>query len=225
LDDCDWRASNLRVDGPDSGIQAGSHGMTVRFLFLAIAATGLAAMPGHTQVIEIDSNGSARTYAGPTVFTGSGSASIGTHVRRTVNRGVTVDLVTDMARAQGLDPALLQAVAWQESRGRTNAVSVKGALGVMQLMPGTAAELNVDAGDVVDNIRGGAIYLRRQLDRFGGNVPLALAAYNAGPGAVSKFGGIPPFRETQNYVATILGRWRSLPAGSGPVPLAIEVAQ
>ena len=112
------------------------------------------------------------------------------------------------ARNHGLAPGLLEAVAWQESRGRMSAVSVKGALGVMQLMPGTAVELGVNPGDLADNIRGGALYLRRQLDRFGGNVPLALAAYNAGPGAVARFGGIPPYRETRDYVAKIMSRWR-----------------
>ncbi len=102
-----------------------------------------------------------------------------------------------------------------------SAVSVKGALGVMQLMPATAAELGVRPGVIEENIRGGALYLRRQLDRFG-SVPLALAAYNAGPGAVARYGGIPPYRETRNYVATILARWR--PAIASPLtPSLIEV--
>jgi soluble lytic murein transglycosylase-like protein len=75
----------------------------------------------------------------------------------------------------------------------------------MQLMPATAAELGVDPHDLADNLRGGALYLRRQLDRFG-SVPLALAAYNAGPGAVIRHRGIPPYRETRSYVANILAR-------------------
>ena len=93
----------------------------------------------------------------------------------------------------------------------------------MQLMPGTAAQLGVNPYDVDQNIRGGARYLRQQIDRFG-SIPLALAAYNAGPGAVLRYGGIPPYRETQNYVATILGRWHppSPPAVSAAVAVAMR---
>ena len=80
----------------------------------------------------------------------------------------------------------------------------------MQLMPGTAAAMGVDPRDPEDNLRGGALYLRQQLDRFG-SVPLALAAYNAGPGAVTRFGGMPPFRETRAYVASIMARWQPEP--------------
>jgi soluble lytic murein transglycosylase-like protein len=197
--------------------------MTSRLLLVIVAAaTTIAGSSVRAQVIEIDASGSAQTYAGPTVFTPDGSAPIERRARITSGQRVTSSMIAETARAHGLDPALLQAVAWQESRGRMSAVSVRGALGVMQLMPGTAAELNVDPLDVSDNIRGGALYLRRQLDRFGGSVPLALAAYNAGPGAVLRFGGIPPYRETQNYVATILGRWRAPPAGSAPSTPMIE---
>lgn len=191
----------------------------------------LLAVPAKAQVIEIDSSGAAQTYDGPTVFDGDEALPI-TSPRRAVEASPSA-LLARAARDHGLQPGLLEAVAWQESRGRMSAVSVKGALGVMQLMPGTAAELGVRADDLADNIRGGALYLRRQLDRFGGNVPLALAAYNAGPGAVLRFGGIPPYRETQTYVAKILGRWRPLAAvaplapASAPAPALsyIEVPQ
>lgn len=171
------------------------------------------ATPAHAQVIEIDSSGQAQTFDGPTLFTEAEPMPITPQrAATTVTTSASV-LLADAARNHGVDPGLLQAVAWQESRGRMSAVSPKGALGVMQLMPGTAAELGVQALDVADNIRGGAIYLRRQLDRFG-SVPLALAAYNAGPGAVIRYGGIPPFRETRDYVARIMGRWRPPPIAS-----------
>ncbi|MFN0045112.1 MAG: lytic transglycosylase domain-containing protein [Sphingorhabdus sp.] len=111
------------------------------------------------------------------------------------------------ARQYGISSDLIDAVAWQESRYNPRAISSAGAIGVMQLMPGTARNLGVtNPHDVRQNVAGGAAYLREQLDRFGNNVPLALAAYNAGPGAVRKYGGIPPYRETQNYVRKIMQR-------------------
>ncbi len=107
----------------------------------------------------------------------------------------------------GVDRNLVDAVAWQESRYNPRAISTAGAIGVMQLMPGTARQLGVrNPHDVEQNVVGGTAYLRQQLERFGNNVPLALAAYNAGPGAVIKYGGIPPYRETQNYVRQIMQR-------------------
>jgi hypothetical protein len=110
----------------------------------------------------------------------------------------------DIAREEGIDPDLMLRVIQQESSGNPNAQSKKGAFGYMQLMPGTAKELGVDRMDPVQNMRGGARYLRRQLDEFR-TVPLALAAYNAGPGNVSKYGAIPPFKETIKYVSRITG--------------------
>lgn len=107
----------------------------------------------------------------------------------------------------GIDRNLVDAVAWQESRYNPRARSTAGAVGVMQLMPGTARQLGVyNPQDVEQNVVGGTAYLRQQLERFGNNVPLALAAYNAGPGAVMKYGGIPPYRETQDYVRQIMQR-------------------
>jgi hypothetical protein len=109
-----------------------------------------------------------------------------------------------VAVEEGVDPTLLLRMMYQESRGRANAVSGKGARGLMQLMPGTAEMLGVNPDDPEQNVRGGARYLRMMLDEFG-TVPLALAAYNAGPGNVRKYQGVPPFEETRNYVATITG--------------------
>nr|MBA3730269.1 lytic transglycosylase domain-containing protein [Sphingomonas sp.] len=176
------------------------------------------------QVIEIDGSGAARTFDRPTVFAGSGAETIApAEIKAARTQPI---LFAAAAKLHGLDLGLLEAVAWQESRGRMSAVSPKGALGVMQLMPGTAAEMGVRPDDLEDNIRGGALYLRRQLDRFGGSVPLALAAYNAGPGAVLRYGGIPPYRETRDYVARIMNRWQPAVAAAKPVSiLSIEVPQ
>ena len=113
------------------------------------------------------------------------------------------------AREAGIDPKIVTAVAWTESGFNPKARSGAGAIGLMQLMPGTAAGLGVDPHDPAQNLRGGARYLADQLERFG-SLDLALAAYNAGPGAVTKHGGIPPYAETQRYVATVLDRLRTL---------------
>lgn len=108
------------------------------------------------------------------------------------------------AQRLGVPVQMARAVMRQESGGRADAVSPKGARGPMQLMPGTAAELGVDPNDPYQNITGGLTYLKQQLDDFG-DPQLALAAYNAGPGAVRKYGGVPPYAETQNYVQAIAG--------------------
>lgn len=112
-----------------------------------------------------------------------------------------------IAARYNLSPALVEAVAWAESRHRSNAISPAGAIGVMQLMPETARRLGVqNPYDPVQNISGGAAYLRAQLDRFDNDLELALAAYNAGPGAVQRYGRVPPYRETEKYVRSILDR-------------------
>jgi hypothetical protein len=109
------------------------------------------------------------------------------------------------AQAAGVDPDLFLRLVQQESGFRANAVSPKGALGPAQLMPATARELGVDPNDPIQNLQGGARYLADRINEFGGDVSLGLAAYNAGAGNVRKYGGIPPFQETQNYVARITG--------------------
>jgi soluble lytic murein transglycosylase-like protein len=112
--------------------------------------------------------------------------------------------ITAAAKANGLDPALLAGLIKQESGFNPNAGSGAGARGLTQLMPGTAAGLGVtNVLDPVQSINGGARYLKQQLDAFGGDVTRALAAYNAGPGAVKRFGGVPPYAETQNYVRVV----------------------
>ena len=124
------------------------------------------------------------------------------------------------AQRHGIDPALLKGLIRQESNFNPTAGSPAGARGLTQLMPGTAASLGVtDVTDPAQSIEGGAKYLKQQLDRFGGDVTKALAAYNAGPGAVQKFGGVPPYEETQNYVRKVQA-YADQYRGSSPAPMA-----
>jgi soluble lytic murein transglycosylase-like protein len=115
-------------------------------------------------------------------------------------------LITAAAQRNGVDPALLKGLIKQESGFDPSAGSPAGAQGLTQLMPGTAAALGVtNPLDPAQSIEGGAKYLAQQLQAFGGDETLALAAYNAGPGAVQRAGGVPPYAETQNYVQKVLG--------------------
>lgn len=117
-------------------------------------------------------------------------------------------IVKDASGKYGVDEDLIRAVIRQESGFNPNAESCCGAMGMMQLMPETAKDLGVsNAWDPRENIMGGVKYLKSLLDRFDGNMTKALAGYNAGPGAVEKHGGVPPFPETQNYVSSILGMY------------------
>lgn len=122
-------------------------------------------------------------------------------------------IIEQAAHEFGLDPALISSMIAQESGGRPNAVSAKGAKGLMQLMDGTAREMGVrNVFDPGENIHGGVRYMKQLMDRYDNNLELALASYNAGPAAVDRYQGIPPYKETQQYVARILNR---LQAGSG----------
>jgi soluble lytic murein transglycosylase-like protein len=114
------------------------------------------------------------------------------------------DIIAEAAEKHDLDPHIIRAVMQAESAFNTMAVSPVGALGLMQLMPAVAKELGVtDPMDARQNIMGGALYLRRLLTAHRGNVKLALASYNAGPGNVAKYRAIPPFKETRNYVKKV----------------------
>jgi soluble lytic murein transglycosylase-like protein len=124
----------------------------------------------------------------------------------------TRTLIREAARAHGLPPSIVESIAEVESAMKTDAVSHKGAIGVMQLMPGTARQLGVDPHDVAQNIEGGTRYLRELLLKYQhdpNQVALALAAYNAGPGAVQRYQGVPPYQETQKYVRKVLRRFDS----------------
>ncbi|MBO4400703.1 MAG: lytic transglycosylase domain-containing protein [Selenomonadaceae bacterium] len=121
-----------------------------------------------------------------------------------VPRASTDSIIEAAARKFGVDSDLVRAIATAESGIDQSAVSNVGAVGVMQLMPETAANLGVNPYDERENIYGGAHYLRQLLDKFEGNLTQAIAAYNSGPGAVQHYGGVPPYAETQNYVGRVM---------------------
>jgi soluble lytic murein transglycosylase-like protein len=118
-------------------------------------------------------------------------------------------LIHDASEKYGVDEGLISAVIQAESNFNPSAVSSAGAQGLMQLMPATASSLGVtDPLDPAQNVNGGVKLLSQLLDRYDGNTSLALAAYNAGPGAVAAYGGIPPYQETQTYVNRVLQLWQ-----------------
>jgi soluble lytic murein transglycosylase-like protein len=189
----------------------------------------LVASPVRADVLEIAESGEQRWMSGPGMIAPEqqlaasstladvplAAQAVPEHAVADTARHATgvplryVQAVAVLAARYDLSPALIEALVWQESRWRENAVSSAGARGLAQLMPGTARDLGVNPDDPFANLEGGARYLREQLNRFDGDLERALAAYNAGPGRVISAGGIPRIRETQNYVAAIMGRLSS----------------
>ena len=190
-------------------VRKGSARRSLRLITLT-AVLGIAA-PARAQVLEIRPDGGTETISGPVVTTDSGRADIAPREMaptpgRPAARAEVVQAIRETSDSLQISDRLIEAVAWQESRLNPTALSPKGARGVMQLMPGTASQLGVEATDMKDNIRGGAVYLKQLLGQFDNDLVLTLAAYNAGPAAVHKYGGVPPYRETKAYVAAILAR-------------------
>jgi len=123
------------------------------------------------------------------------------------------ELIQQQSQTAEIDPSLVKAVIRQESGFNPKAVSHVGAQGLMQLMPGTASGLGVtDSFNPEQNVAGGAKYLKNLLNKYDQSVPMALAAYNAGPGAVDKYHGVPPYKETQNYVKNVMKSYRNYQA-------------
>jgi len=137
------------------------------------------------------------------------------------NRGKIEEMIREVSARYRVDPALVRAVMQTESNWNSSAVSRKGALGLMQLVPGTAQQLGVNnAFDPKQNLDGGVRYLHMLLERYNGDLDRALAAYNAGPGAVDRAGGIPQYRETRNYVQKVTDSY--FRPGSDRLPRAFE---
>lgn len=152
-------------------------------------------------VFEIDDVGNAIL-----ISASLGNEAVGTPMHPRAPRPALAEMFRTSGEQSLVSDRLIEAVAWTESRFNVSAVSPKGARGVMQLMPGTARGLGVDPRDPAQNIRGGAAYLRTLLDQFDGDIVKTLAAYNAGPNAVRRHGGPPPYAETQAYIAQVLNR-------------------
>ena len=166
------------------------------------------------------SNGLSRAALTKTGYYQKGYSAFKT-APHTLNRYIQVAAVNHQ-----VDPLLIKAVIKAESNFDPNAISPKGAQGLMQLMPGTARDLAVkDPFDPLQNINGGTKYLRYLLDSFNGNVELSLAAYNAGPGNVAPYGVIPRFPETQNYVAKVMETYRSYRSSRPSLSSNINVRQ
>lgn len=154
-----------------------------------------------------------RIAQGPRLESGEFAAAV--RSGRFVSRAAIDRIVGAAATASGVDPALVEAIIANESGFDPNATSRAGARGLMQLMPQTAASLGVaDPCDPEQNVRGGTRYLRELLERFG-DARLAVAAYNAGPEAVERYRGVPPYPETQRYVRNVMARYRELRSRHG----------
>lgn len=204
--------------------QAGMSGVTIRWMVLGMvgaASVATHASPCTAQIIHISDDGLMTVQDAPAIVSDDGmqvivadpgfvepeSVASGQPARsvKTAYRSErTLDaMFSSAARETGVDLRLLRAVAWHESRFRHNAVSTSGAIGIMQLMPGTALTMGVNPHDLGQNIRGGAWLLARLLSQYRGDLDLTLAAYNAGASAVRRHGGVPPSKATHDYITRI----------------------
>lgn len=195
----------IRVAGLAAALHAG--GAAAEGLTLAKSApSGSRLALFHKQTAVLDTRAATQYEASvrltPHGKAGAAPASLPSYSGR--YRGLYLDAARDAARRHGVPEDLFLRLVQQESGWNPSAVSHKGATGLAQLMPETAARLGVNATDPHDNLDGGARYLRMMYDRFG-DWKLALAAYNAGPEAVEKHGGVPPYRETTGYVLAVYG--------------------
>ncbi len=170
---------------------------------MAVVLAAAAPAVASADVLQLSPDGAVTVYARPAIFGLNGATPIAP-AGPAARQAPVAQALTDAGAGVEISPLLLEAVAWAESRFDTRARSRAGAIGVMQLMPATAADLGVDPTDTTANIHGGARYLRQMLVLFDGDIERALAAYNAGPAAVRRYNGVPPYKETRAYVAAVL---------------------
>lgn len=179
--------------------------------FIALSMLASSSSGALADVIEVGSNGVFQLATDVTDVAPGGSQVVEAPLRAPPTSISKVPLrwrdhVAAASSINAVSPKLIEALVWQESRWNPTAVSPAGALGLTQLMPGTARDLGVDARNPAANLEGGARYLRAQIRSFDGDLLLALAAYNAGPGRVKSVGRVPAISETKRYVASIVRR-------------------
>lgn len=192
-----WQTAQTDQTGSSEAIGEGGNSDSLLFAILLQAALGGGATVSNGLINQEEDSPK--------------SASVTDHKMTSVlqakgeNAGPIDKLIYSMAQKYGVDQNLIQQVVKAESGFNSKATSQAGAMGLMQLMPGTAAAYGAEnAYDATQNLDAGTHFLKDLLDKYHGNVPLSLAAYNAGPGAVDKYQGVPPYRETQNYVKKIM---------------------
>jgi soluble lytic murein transglycosylase-like protein len=183
--------------------------MNQRCLHVAVACACLLGLPAQAAVYEVGDDGSVEQLDAPVALQAKPPARNRISPTTSPRAQAYHPYVAQASQLYEVSPALIDAIAHVESRYNQAAVSPAHARGIMQLMPGTARELGVDSRDPAANIRGGTAYLRILLNRFDGDVALTVAAYNAGPGAVSRCRCIPRYPETVAYVASVLERLAS----------------
>jgi soluble lytic murein transglycosylase-like protein len=193
------------------------------FAGLAAVLVALSLTAAHADVLAIGDDGTVTVHSGPALYTGADlkpqalpaeKPGLARHATRSAGPAVRAAIAHSAAH-YSLSPALVSAVAWRESAFNAQAISPKGAKGIMQLMPETARAYCASPCSASQNVEAGTAYLQVLMQRYDGDIVKALAAYDAGPRAVDRFGGMPPYRETQDYVDAILARM-SATALAGP---------
>lgn len=206
-------------------MRAGTPGIRLlrrQFAGLACAFFALSIIAARADVLAIGDDGSVTVHSGPAIYMSADMKpqALPVETRRPMRARAVASpnvraAIAQSAARHALSPQLVSAIAWRESAFRADAVSPKGAMGVMQLMPLTAQYYCAAPCAASDNVEAGTAYLEALMQHYHGDIVKALAAYDAGPKAVDRFGGVPPYRETQDYVNAILARM-SAQALAGP---------